>query len=222
MTRLIVDLHCHTQEKSYDGKIPAAQTVRRLMQLGFAGVVFTDHNNVWSDSELQALRTECNAPEDFLLLSGQEVRTAVGELMCGDVLVYGPTESIPDGTQITEVLALAKESGGFCIAAHPGVSMIGMGERIGDFPLLAAEVWNGRYGGKIAAESQKLCNAIGLIGVGGSDSHREIEVGGGGTVFPTLPKTLNQVAELIGAGETSIYRPPVTARLKRWFAGNSS
>jgi 3',5'-nucleoside bisphosphate phosphatase len=220
MTRYLIDLHCHTQEKSYDGKVPAAAIVTKLIQLGFSGVVFTDHNNVWSTAELEELRKQSAAPPEFLLLSGQEVRTSIGELMCGDVLVYGPTQSIPDGTQITEVLALAKQAGGHCIAAHPGVSMIGLGGKIGDFPLLAAESWNGRYGATVAAESQRLCEEIGLPSIGGSDCHSEKEIGGGGTVFFNLPQTWEQIAAQILNRETCIYKPPITQRIKRWFAGN--
>ncbi|MGF1572895.1 MAG: PHP domain-containing protein [Sumerlaeia bacterium] len=221
MNSVIIDLHCHTQEKSYDGKVPALAMITKLMHLGFSGVVFTDHNNVWSTDELNNLRSQANAPQGFLLLSGQEVRTAVGELMCGDVLVYGPTESIPDGTQITDVLKRAKETNGFCIAAHPGVSMIGMGKRIGDFPLLAAETWNGRYGAKIAAESEQLCNEIGLPATGGSDAHQESEIGGGGTIFPALPNDFAQLSHYIQTQQVQPYRPTFTTKLKRWMSTRS-
>jgi predicted metal-dependent phosphoesterase TrpH len=214
---MLVDLHCHTLEKSYDGKVPALMVVRTLLEHGFDGVVFTDHNTPWQPEELAALRREANLPGEFFLGSGQEVRTALGDLIAGDLLVYGPLESIPDGTQITEVLELARRCGGHCIAAHAGAQMVGLGSRVGDFPLLAVETWNGRYGARVAKESQRLARQFGLMETGGSDAHQDKELGGGGTLLPTMAYDWEEIARQIAAGEARPWRPGWLGSLERWW-----
>lgn len=220
MQRYIIDLHCHTIEYSYDGKVTGADIVKRLLVQGFSGVIFTDHNNVWPDDELDELRHELELPENFLLLSGQEVRTHLGDLVCGDVLVYGPKEPIPDGTQISDVLQIAKDAKGFCIAAHPGVPTIGLGERVGDFPLVAGEAWNGRYGPKIAARSVQLLNEVGLPHIGGSDTHCEDDIAKGGTEFFQMPNHFEDIRQLILSDQCRPFKPAISTRIKRWLKGD--
>jgi len=213
--RFIVDLHCHTKEYSYDGQVSGEEIVRKLVHEGFQGVVFTDHNNVWPDDELEELRKNAGLPKEFFLASGQEVRTRQGDLLCGDLLVYGPKQSIPDGTQITEVLELAKQADGFCIAAHPGVPKIGLNEQIGDFPILATETWNGRYGPKVASISNELADTFSLPKIGGSDTHQPDDIAGGGTEFFEQVKSLNQMAKLIANEETKIFKRDFSTKIKR-------
>jgi len=213
----LIDLHCHTKERSFDGRIEAAAIVRGLVAAGFSGVVFTDHSHVWPVEDMAALREATNCGPDFFLASGQEVRAAVDGITVGDVLVYGPTVDLPDGTEMTEVLRLIDESQGFAIAAHPGVPRIGLGSKAGDFPILAAEVWNGRYGRRIAEESERVLAEIPIVWVGGSDTHDTPDIAGGGTEFAELPTSLAHLKRLIASEQCRPWRPNATERLKRWL-----
>lgn len=215
----LFDLHCHTRDHSHDGRVPAVDLLRALVAGGFAGVTFTDHNYVWPDEEVAALRASAALPADFVLLSGQEVRVSDRDLTLGDLLVYGPAESLPDGTPIREVLELARQAGGFCIAAHPGIARKGLGDHVGSYPLLAIETWNGRYGRRVARESQALAERFHLVGVGGSDAHRPEDIGGGGTMFDHLPRTLPEVAEAIRSGAARPWEPGLLQGLRRYFSG---
>ena len=38
------DMHCHTKEGSMDGKVPIEDYIIRLKELGFKGMLVSDHN----------------------------------------------------------------------------------------------------------------------------------------------------------------------------------
>ena len=218
MPRFLIDLHCHTREKSFDGMLPAVEIARRLHHQGFNGVVFTDHEQTWSEKELSALREEAGLPPMFFLAAGQEVRVNVGEQLGGDLLVYGPKEDFPDGTPVDEVLDAVKETGGFCIAAHAAAHRIGFGPHLGDYPVHAIETWNGRYGNRIAQKSEIFAERYKLPSVGGSDTHQDEDVGGGGTEFPELPQTLDDLTRLVTAGHCKPWKPSMKTRVFQWLS----
>ena len=215
----LIDLHCHTLDHSHDGKVDAVEMLHALRAAGFAGVTFTDHNYVWPAEELEDLRRRAEMPADFVLLSGQEVRVSDNDITLGDLLIYGLKDSYQDGTSIREILGAVKAHGGFAIAPHPGVPRKGLCDHVSSYPLLAIETWNGRYGAKVARESAALAQKHQLIAVGGSDSHRLEDIGGGGTMFERLPRTLPELAEMVRAGEAKPWQPSLLQGLKRYLKG---
>lgn len=217
MGSCLIDLHCHTKEKSFDGQVPAAEIVARLAALGFGGVVFTDHEHTWQPGELEEVRRAAGVGTDFVLLAGQETRTTVDGGAGGDLLLYGPTEDLADGLEALDVIRRLKECGGFCVAAHPSVPMIGFGRHAGTFPITALEVWNGRYGTKVARDSRALTQRLGLPGVGGSDTHVPADIGGGGTLFPERPGSLADIGRMVASGACRPWRPAAATRLMRWL-----
>lgn len=217
MQGFLIDLHCHTRDHSYDGKVPARNVVEKLHSLGFSGVVFTDHNYVWPDDELAQLRSDCGFGDSFLILSGQEVRTAMGGITYGDLLVYGLKKSIPDDTSPLYIFSLLENGAGFCTAPHPAISHIGFGDHIGNFPVLAAETWNGRYGRDNSAKARALAEEHHLPEVGGSDSHQEREIGGGGTLFDSMPQSLADIGRFIREGWCKPWQPSKLSVAKKWF-----
>lgn len=204
---ILIDLHCHTQEHSFDSTLPAAEFAAHVAGQGFSGMVLTDHEYLWPDEELAELRAQAGLPKSFLLLSGQEVRTAVEGIVYGDILVYGARHSFPDGTHPTEIFRHLHETGGFAIAAHPAATRWGMGEKLGSFPVLAAETWNGRYGARMAEQSAELAKRFQLPTVGGSDAHCWDDAAGGGTLFPTQPRNLDDMATMIREGKVIPWKP---------------
>src|SRR5512142_3544889 len=91
---MIFEMHCHTAEHSRCSHVHAAEIVRRNYEIGLQGTVLTDHQYLWPEEEIRELRRWAGIPEDYILLSGQEVTTAD----TGDCLVYGAGESIAKGT----------------------------------------------------------------------------------------------------------------------------
>ena len=39
------DMHCHTKEGSLDGKVPIAEFAARLQEMGFDGMLVSDHDS---------------------------------------------------------------------------------------------------------------------------------------------------------------------------------
>ena len=216
---ILFDLHCHTQEHSYDGRLSAVELLRGSVEAGFSGVVITDHNTMWPAAELSELRREAGVPEDFFLASGQEVRTAVDGIVYGDLLAYGLAENLPDGTDPAEVLRLLGEAGGFCIAAHVGQPRLGFGERVADFPIRMVETWNGRYGAPQEARAVVLAEEYGLIQTGGSDAHNPTQIAGGATVLEQMPKDLCDLGRILREGRCKPWKPSVVKRTFRWLKG---
>ncbi|MCB2155938.1 PHP domain-containing protein [bacterium] len=214
---ILFDLHCHTQEHSYDGHLPAVQLLQGSVEAGFSGVVITDHNTVWTADELADLRREAGVPEDFFLASGQEIRTAVDGIICGDLLAYGLTENIADGIDPAEVLRMLDEAGGFCLAAHVGQPRWGFCEKIADYPIRVAETWNGRYGNSHESRAVPLAEDYGLIQTGGSDAHNPDQVAGGGTILEERPADLADLGRILLAGKCKPWKPNVMKRTLRWL-----
>lgn len=213
----LVDLHCHTIEHSYDGKIPVRELLAGAVKAGFHGVVLTDHSYCWPDEELAEVRASMELPPDFVLLSGQEVRTAEDGRVIGDLLVYGPKEHIPDGTSPDEVIRLANAAGGFCIAAHVGMGRIGLGDALGDYPIIGAETWNGRYGTHNLTRAEQYAERYHVPQTGGSDAHQPRDIGGGATVFSRLPQSIAELKLLIMSGDVAPWRPPVAREFFSWL-----
>jgi len=213
--RVLVDLHCHTQDHSYDGKIPAVELLQGVMAKGFSGLTFTDHSYCWPDAELAELRHRAALPPDFFLASGQEVRTAKDGVTIGDLLVFGVPENLPDGTSPLEIFRRIKETNGFCLAPHPGLPFIGLGDKLGEYPVLAAEVWNGRYGSKNSARASRLAQDHGIAEFGGSDAHFPKEIGGGGTELDRLPRSLEELHVILREGNSRAWIPGARGWLRR-------
>ncbi|MBI1292724.1 hypothetical protein GC173_16030 [bacterium] len=218
MTRqggFLIDLHCHTRERSFDGRIPAVELLRGVLAHGLSGVTFTDHNTPWPAEELDRLRQEVPLPADFFLAAGQEVRTVRHGVTWGDLLVFGLDEPVADGADPILLWERAHAAGGFVLAAHPGARGHGMGEHLGDLPILAAEVWNGRYGERVARESEALAERFGMIPFGGSDAHKPEDIGGGATWFPRMPESMADIGAMLRSGECRPWRPTFLERVKR-------
>jgi predicted metal-dependent phosphoesterase TrpH len=107
------DLHMHTARHSPDADSDPFELVRAAVAAGLNGIVITEHDYMWPDSELEELRAA--APE-LVILGGVEV-TARG----GDVLCYGITNpfALPRGIGWPELCREVHKQGGACVAAHP-------------------------------------------------------------------------------------------------------
>jgi 3',5'-nucleoside bisphosphate phosphatase len=221
--RVLIDLHCHTLEKSYDGRVPVVEIVRRAHRAGLHGIVLTDHNRVWTREELDAVVAEAALGEAFVLFAGQEVRTTVREELAGDLLVYGLDTEYADNIPAEELLArVADTPGAWVIAAHAGVPRIGFGPYLVEFAVDAVEVWNGRYGGKAAALAEEFAMKARRPMTGGSDTHELEDIAGGATSVPRLPRDLADLGAMIKAGEGEAWRPDVKRRLARWLTGSGT
>lgn len=107
------DLHMHTRRHSHDAATDPFELLKAAIFVGLDGVVITEHDYLWPESELEELRAA--APE-LIVLSGVEI-TARG----GDMLVYGATDpfALPRGIAWPELCREVHRQGGVAVAAHP-------------------------------------------------------------------------------------------------------
>lgn len=206
---VLFETHCHTDESSACGKVPAKEVVKLYREAGYAGLVVTDHFNVYNVNELPHvagrpweervhsafsgyhLALEAAAGSDFVVLQGAELRF---EEDINDYLVYGADEDFylanPDifSWGIKRFSACARERGFLLVQAHPFRN----GMTICDPALLdMVEISNGNQRQNSRNEFAFLwAKTFGLAGSSGSDFHRPDDVKHGGVFFEETPETI--------------------------------
>src|SRR5437667_6169476 len=91
------DLHMHTTRHSLDSQMDPFVLVRQARKVGLDGVVITEHDWLWTEPELDELRS---AAPGLIILAGVEVTAAEGHF-----LAYGVTNpfALPRGIGVTEL-----------------------------------------------------------------------------------------------------------------------
>src|SRR6478735_205779 len=100
------DLHMHTTRHSPDSIMDPYAMLRRAQELGLDGLVITEHDWLWTQSELDELRA---AAPGLVILSGIEVSTRQGHF-----LVYGVTNpfAVPRGIKVSDLCREVHRQGG--------------------------------------------------------------------------------------------------------------
>src|SRR5690348_14224128 len=112
----LADLHMHSIY-SYDGTASVPAILGRAKALGLSVIAITDHDEI--AGSLKAVEL---APQYGIeVIPGIEITTADG-----DLLAYNITEKVPPHLPVEETILRVGALGGFCIAAHPMASGMGM------------------------------------------------------------------------------------------------
>ncbi|MDP6273986.1 MAG: PHP domain-containing protein, partial [Dehalococcoidia bacterium] len=82
---MLIDLHCHTRERSDDSTAPAIELARKARADGLDAIALTDHDTFWPDDEINRISDEAG----ILVLAGVEINTDGGH-----ALVFGLNEYI--------------------------------------------------------------------------------------------------------------------------------
>lgn len=107
MKQFKYEMHCHTSDVSHCGKIPASEVVRNYIELGYDGIIVTDHfsrrsigrlkNASWDEKidfflsgYQSAVDTAKKLNPEFSVLLGMELRLDIHDV--NDFLVYGIDE----------------------------------------------------------------------------------------------------------------------------------
>ncbi len=203
----VIDLHVHTFPASPCSSAAVNDIVVEAGKIGLDGICLTDHNYVWSYSQIEDLRQRYG----FLILAGNEITTDQG-----DVLVFGLTRNIKGIISIKDLKAEASENGAFLIVAHPirgfltfGANQVGLTpEKVMERDLFkqvdAVETLNGKVTIDENDFAFKVAAGLGLPATGGSDAHEVNEVGKYATHFTAH---INNEQDLIGALKTGDYAP---------------
>ena len=175
-----LDMHCHTKEGSLDGKIPLKEYVLRLKELGFDGMLITDHNSYKAYRYYQKNQSDSEF-QNFLILKGLEYDTCDG----GHILVIMPENvRLPilelRGLPVKFLIEIVHAFHGILGPAHP------LGEKYLSLTnckyyqkhpeVLEEFYFMETYNSCIAAEANESAEALAqqyhIPGTGGSDSHK--------------------------------------------------
>jgi hypothetical protein len=172
----LIEIHCHTKEHSPCSKIAAHDLITKAIEKGLKGVVLTDHHYLWCDDELQELRVASRCPDNFIILTGQEVTTRDFD----DVLVYGATETFPMGVSLGSIRSKAPEAA--IVWAHPyrGIKRPGP-DKLFAPELDGIEIFNRNHRLSQNVFAYKEWRTWGFVATAGTDVHDE-QVG----IFPCV------------------------------------
>lgn len=175
-----IDMHTHTKEGSVDGKVSTKETVSRLKELGFDGMIVTDHN---SYNGYRTYKKNMNDPvfQNFVVLRGIEYDTSDG----GHIIVIMPENiylTILEirGLPVKLLIEIVHMFGGILGPAHPfGEKYMSIGnskyykkhpEILKEFDFM--EIYNSCVTEESNAISRLHASIYSLPGTAGSDSHK--------------------------------------------------
>lgn len=181
------DLHSHTH--CSDGSDSPAALVAEARRRRLDVLAVTDHDTLAGALRAAEIARRMSAGAGLEVVVGEEVTSRDGHIL-GLFL----THPVRAGRSAAETVADIHQQGGIAIAAHPfwhadphpGRRPHGVGHLIGEVAFDAVEIRNGgvtlsmlQANHRAAAEAE----ALGLVGVGGSDAHVRVALGLALTAF---------------------------------------
>jgi predicted metal-dependent phosphoesterase TrpH len=205
--RAVLDLHCHTAA-SFDSRARPRDVVRIAFERGITHLAITDHGRI--DGALEA---RAAAPPGLVVIVGEEIRTAEGDLI-GCFL----ERPVPSGLSAREAIAAVRDQGGLVGIPHPFDRWRGsLGRRawLADLvPLVDwVEVHNARALFRANARAAAFAAEHGLPGVAVSDAHTLLEVGVAATVVEGDPSTAEGLLAALPPASLLTGRGSLVARL---------
>jgi hypothetical protein len=182
--RAFIDLHCHTSA-SFDSLASPESVVKAAAKRGLTHLAITDHDKIDG-----ALRARDAAPDGLVVLIGEEIKTADG-----DLIAVFLEKAVRPGMPARETIEAVREQGGLVGIPHPFDSF--RGSMLKD-PRLEAigqlvdwvEAHNARVvGGSGNEKAAAFAHELGLPGIAASDAHSVLEVGVAYNVVEGDPST---------------------------------
>jgi predicted metal-dependent phosphoesterase TrpH len=167
------DLHLHTSRYSRDSLMDPFDMVQRATEIGLDGVVITEHDWLWSESELDDLRA---AAPGLTILAGVEVSTREGHF-----LAYGIQDpgEIPPWIRVADLCREMHRQGGVVVAAHPFRSRQEFDQilRLKQPALDGLELMSGRMDETCRMRAARVFRPELWAGLASSDAHHEDYLG---------------------------------------------
>lgn len=185
------DMHCHAKEGSVDARVSIVEYARELKQMGYQGMLITDHDSYRSYRAWEAYKKE-HPHESFQVIKGIEYDT----IDAGHFLVIMPDDV---DLRILEIrglpalllIALVHRYGGIVGIAHPYGSeftSVNRAVKMPGYRLILSqcdfiETFNAAETPESNQKAQQLAMHLNKPGIGGSDSHLFSGLGTGFTMF---------------------------------------
>ena len=218
MKKYLFDTHIHTKEASSCSRVWAADIVKRYKELGYDGLIITDHFSASQfkrhgetyDEQVQTYLSGYRAAkefetEDFHIILGMELRFLEND---NDYLVYGFDEDFVLNNDLTkyndpeEFRPIIEANNLIMFQAHP----FRIGMTVVDPDLLdGVEVYNG-HGDHDSRNgiAYKWAEKHNLRKLSGSDFHGNLSLEPGGVYFEEYLTDSKQVAEALKNGKYSL------------------
>ncbi|MCD8365145.1 MAG: PHP domain-containing protein [Clostridiales bacterium] len=174
------DMHCHTKEGSPDGKIPLRDYVLRLKELGYDGMMITDHNSYKAYRHYLKIKDD-PVFQNFTVLKGIEYDTCDA----GHILVVMPENvRMPilelRGLPVRLLIEIVHTFHGILGPAHPtgekylSITNFKIYHRnpdiLREFDFM--EAYNSCISPEANRRAAALAEQYNLPGTGGSDAHK--------------------------------------------------
>lgn len=214
------ELHCHTKNVSKCGRLDAADAVRLYKDAGYSGMVITDHFSPMTFSLGEHFnkkaavthflegykKAKALESDDFKVFLGVELRFYA---TVNDYLVYGIEEKdlyelpflLP--LYLRRASRLLRERGCLVVQAHPFREFIA---RANPALLDGVEVLNGKTPKELndKAEAWALSFKKSAVMTGGSDCHRESQLGTGGIITESKLESNRDLLNVLKSGDYKI------------------
>lgn len=207
------DLHCHTKEGSIDAKVNLETYVKKLMRLGFDGMLVTDHNSYKGYEKWKEIRgrIERETGRRFVVLKGIEYDTADG----GHMLVILPEHVRLKlleirGMKVRRLERIVHELGGILGPAHPygtgyfAFKRTRVGKRREDLMhrFDFVESFNSCSKPLQNRLSKRLALKYHKPEFGGSDAHRDVVIG---SAYTVIDRNIQSTDDLIAAVRENVH-----------------
>jgi predicted metal-dependent phosphoesterase TrpH len=173
--------------------------VGRARAIGLDAVVITEHDWLWTESELEELRAQ---EPGLVVLAGIEVTAAEGHF-----LVYGVHDpfAFPRGMGVAEVCRAAHLQGGAVVAAHPFRWGQPFDEILRDEcpELDGMELMTSNMDADCRKRAGRVWREHTLAGLGSSDAHQEEVLGFCYTEFDAVIRSNKDLVAAIRARKTT-------------------
>ena len=104
---MLVDLHSHTWPRSHDSVLNPDDLIERAKKAGLDGIVFTEHDVIWEDSDLEEIRASFfgSADDGELIAVATQMAGQLGDTGLGHALEQmafdsGPRKAGPERRMI--------------------------------------------------------------------------------------------------------------------------
>lgn len=212
--KYIYETHCHTDESSNCGKVPALETAALYKAEGYAGIMITDHFNSWTfkkngltdwddcvDFSMRGYRlAKTLEDENFKVFYGQEIRFEKEN--DNDYLVFGMSEEylrahpfIQDMESLEDFYKLVHPDGIVVFQAHPfRKNMTVMKPEFLD----GIEVYNGNPRQESRCEmAHTWADKYNLRMSSGSDFHQLPDLARGGIIANRKAENENELRDIM-------------------------
>jgi predicted metal-dependent phosphoesterase TrpH len=182
--KAFVDLHCHTSA-SFDSLASPGGVVRAAAARGLTHLAITDHDRIEG-----ALRARDAAPAGLVVIVGEEIRTADG-----DLIALFLERAVEPGRSARDTIDAVRAQGGVVGIPHPFDRFRGSMLKDPRLEALARHVdWVEAHNARVVAgggneKAAAFAREAGLPGVAVSDAHSVVEVGVAYSVLEGDPST---------------------------------